>query len=68
MVRTFGDGPEQLHKVPGHQIIETGLLKLYQATGKQEYLHMARYFLDHRGDTTHHAPSTALILRTIVWS
>ncbi len=55
VVRTFGNNPDQLHKVPGHQIIETGLIKLYQATGRQEYLSLARYFLDHRGDSSHHA-------------
>lgn len=49
-VKTFGDGPDKIHAVPGHQIIETGLIKLYQITGKDDYLKLAKYFLDHRGD------------------
>ncbi len=30
MVRTFGDGDNKIATVPGHQIIETGLIKLYR--------------------------------------
>jgi DUF1680 family protein len=48
MVKTFGKG--KLERVPGHQIIETGLIKLYRVTGNKEYLNLARYFLDTRGD------------------
>lgn len=54
MVATFGEGEGQVSGVPGHQIIETGLIKLYQETGKKAYLDLARYFLDHRGDPEHH--------------
>ena len=35
--------------VPGHQEIEIGLAKLYRVTGKQEYLDLAKFFLDVRG-------------------
>jgi DUF1680 family protein len=35
--------------VPGHQEIEIGLVKLYQVTGRQEYLKLAKSFLDRRG-------------------
>jgi uncharacterized protein len=35
---------------PGHQIIESGLVKLYRLTGKEDYLRLAKYFLDLRGD------------------
>jgi DUF1680 family protein len=48
MVKTFGKG--KLERVPGHQIIETGLIKLYRVTGNEEYLRLAKYFLDARGD------------------
>lgn len=34
---------------PGHQVIETGLSRLYRVTGKKEYLDLAKYFLDIRG-------------------
>jgi DUF1680 family protein len=50
MVNTFGPG--KIETVPGHQVIETGLIKLYRITGKNEYLDLARYFLDGRGDST----------------
>ncbi len=50
LVRVFGEGKNP--QVPGHQIVETGLIKLYQATGKEEYLKLARHFLDYRGDST----------------
>lgn len=54
MVRTFGDGDGQIAMVPGHQIIETGLIKLYKVTKNEEYLKLAKYFLDHRGNPGHH--------------
>ncbi len=50
MVKTFGPG--KIETVPGHQIIETGLIKLYRITGKEDYLKLAKYFLDSRGDST----------------
>ncbi len=54
MVKTFGDGEGQIAAVPGHQIIETGLIKLYIASGREEYLRLAKYFLDNRGRPEHH--------------
>lgn len=45
-------GPDKNTQVPGHQIIETGLIKLYLITKKKEYLDLARHFLDGRGDST----------------
>lgn len=54
MVKTFGDGEGQVHNVPGHQIIETGLLQLFQITSDSSYLHLAKYFLDNRGREGHH--------------
>jgi DUF1680 family protein len=35
---------------PGHQVIETGLSRLYRVTGKKDYLALAKYFLDIRGN------------------
>lgn len=46
---TFGDGPGKLRGYPGHQEIEIGLYKLYQVTGEEKYLKMAKFFLDERG-------------------
>ena len=54
MVQTFGDGEGKIQNVPGHQIIETGLIKLYQITGKEAYLNLSRYFLDNRGNPDNH--------------
>jgi len=47
-------GPGKLHCPPGHQIVETGLIKLYQITRNQDYLKLAKFFLDLRGDLTTH--------------
>ncbi|WP_343691791.1 beta-L-arabinofuranosidase domain-containing protein [Chitinophaga sp.] len=47
LVKTFGYGKEE--KWPGHQIVETGLTKLYRVTGDTSYLHLAKFFLDVRG-------------------
>jgi DUF1680 family protein len=49
---TFGPGKKL--DVPGHQVIEMGLMKLYRATGKQKYLDMAKFFLDQRGNAQGH--------------
>jgi len=43
----FGEG--KTRGIPGHQEIELALYRLYQVTGKREYLKTAQYFLDERG-------------------
>jgi len=50
LLKVFGAGKNP--GVPGHQIVETGLIKLYQVTGKEDYLKLAKHFLDFRGDST----------------
>lgn len=50
LVEVFGN--DSSTEVPGHQIVETGLIKLYLITQKPEYLDLARHFLDLRGDST----------------
>ena len=47
LVKDFGPG--KLEFGPGHQITEMGLVRLYNTTGKKEYLELAKYFLDVRG-------------------
>nr|WP_321411062.1 glycoside hydrolase family 127 protein [uncultured Allomuricauda sp.] len=54
MVETFGDGEGKIAAVPGHQVIETGLIKLYRITGKEDYLKLSKYFLDNRGNPENH--------------
>lgn len=46
--------PQKLHCPPGHQIVETGLIKLYQITQNEKYLKLSKYLLDIRGDSTTH--------------
>jgi uncharacterized protein len=53
VARTFGPGKRRTP--PGHQIIETGLVKLSAATGDPRYRELARFFLDQRGDAKGHA-------------
>ena len=50
--REIGPGEGQLDKVPGHQIAEMALAKLYLVTGDRKYLDQAKYFLDRRGHTS----------------
>jgi DUF1680 family protein len=48
IVDTFGLGKRL--DIPGHQIVETGLVKLYQITHQRKYLDLAKFFLDQRGN------------------
>ncbi|MDR1097796.1 MAG: glycoside hydrolase family 127 protein [Tannerella sp.] len=50
--REIGDAPGKQVKVPGHQIAEMALAKLYLTTGEEKYLHLAKFFLDKRGHTS----------------
>ncbi len=50
--REIGPGENQLKLVPGHQIAEMGLCKLYLVTGNKKYLDQAKFFLDMRGKTS----------------
>ena len=53
LVNSFAVG--KLTIPPGHQIVETGLIKLFRVTHNKKYLELAKNFLDWRGDsTTHH--------------
>ena len=49
--KAIGDKPGQLVRVPGHQIAEMALCKLYLVTGQKKYLDLAKFFLDKRGYT-----------------
>lgn len=48
-VKDFGWG--KIEKAPGHQVVEMALTKLYKQTGKQEYLDLAKFFLDVKGQS-----------------
>jgi uncharacterized protein len=47
-------GPGKKYTVPGHQIVETGLIKLYRITKDRKYFDLAKFFLDERGDSINH--------------
>jgi DUF1680 family protein len=42
-------GPGKILVAPGHEIVEMGLVKLYEVTGKKEYLQTAKFFIEARG-------------------
>ncbi|MBQ2968969.1 MAG: glycoside hydrolase family 127 protein [Bacteroidaceae bacterium] len=52
VIREVGDKPGQACVVPGHQIAEMALCRLYLVTGDRKYLDQAKFFLDYRGKTT----------------
>lgn len=52
LVATFGPGKLQIP--PGHQIVETGLIKLYLITKNEKYLELSKLYLDWRGDSMSH--------------
>lgn len=52
LVNNFG--PNKLKTPPGHQIVETGLIKLYHITQNKKYLELAKMYLESRGDSTTH--------------
>ena len=41
--------PEYANAVPGHEEVELALVKMAEATGKEQYLQMAKDFIDRRG-------------------
>ncbi|NMC66407.1 MAG: glycoside hydrolase family 127 protein [Acidobacteria bacterium] len=47
LVKTFG--LDKRRAFPGHQEVEIGLAKLYRVTGREDYLNLAKFFLDERG-------------------
>lgn len=51
VVREVGPGKGQACVVPGHQIAEMALARLYVLTGERKYLDEAKFLLDYRGKT-----------------
>lgn len=54
VIKEVGPGKDQATVVPGHQIAEMALARLYVLTGEKKYLDEAKYFLDYRGRTKIH--------------
>ena len=51
-IREVGPNPGQMTVVPGHQIAEMAMARLYLVTGEKKYIDFAKYLLDYRGKTT----------------
>lgn len=51
-------GPGKRLVAPGHEVVEMGLVKLYQVTGKPEYLQTAKFFIDARGQYKGYDPKS----------
>ena len=47
-------GPDKDTRVPGHERIEFGLVKLYSVTKDEKYLELAQFFIDARGQEDGH--------------
>lgn len=45
----FGTDEGKCKGYPGHEIAEMALVRLYEVTGEQRYLNLAKYFVDERG-------------------
>ena len=53
VIKEVGPNPGQACVVPGHQIAEMALARLYVLTGEKKYLDEAKFLLDYRGKTPH---------------
>ena len=52
VIREVGPNAGQACVVPGHQIAEMALARLYVLTGEKKYLDEAKFLLDYRGKTS----------------
>ncbi len=59
MLMIFGDGAGQKRGYCGHEEIELALVKLARVTGKQQYLDLAKFFIDERGTQPHYFDNEA---------
>jgi hypothetical protein len=50
----FGRGPGQRRGYCGHEEIELALVKLYRATGEEQYLRLSEYSVEERGRQPHY--------------
>ena len=65
LVQTFG--PDKKHVAPGHEVVEMGLVKLYRVTGRKEYLGLAKFFLEMRGERQYDKTSTDVWKNGMYW-
>jgi DUF1680 family protein len=50
-------GPGKMQVAPGHEVVEMGLVKLYRVTGKKDYLDLAKFFIEQRGERKYNPKS-----------
>lgn len=55
----FGPEEGKLHGYPGHPVIEMALVRLYEVTGDEKHLRLAKYFVDERGQKPLYFPAEA---------
>ena len=49
VIEHIGPKEGQIHGYPGHALAEMALMELWEVTGEQKHLDLARYFVDERG-------------------
>ncbi|GAB5561422.1 MAG: glycoside hydrolase family 127 protein [Synoicihabitans sp.] len=54
LVKTFGDGADQIKAYPGHPELELALVKLARASGEIGYRNLAEFFVRERGRSPHY--------------
>lgn len=64
----FGPEDGKIHGADGHPEIELALAKLYDATGEERYLNLARYLIDVRGQDRSSTPSRSPLSTTTTFS
>lgn len=57
---TFGPEEGKMQGYPGHEEIELALMRLGEFTGEERYLHLAKYFVDQRGQAPHYYTAEAI--------
>lgn len=50
----FGEEEGKCKGYPGHEIAEMALVRLYEVTGEERYIRLAKFFLDQRGTQPHY--------------
>lgn len=53
LIKTFGEGPDQIRAYPGHPEPELALVKLARASGDGRYRDLAEFFVRERGRQPH---------------
>jgi len=63
LCRVFGRGKGQKRGYDGHPEIELALVKLYKTTGNEDYLKLAKFFVEERGRKPYYFKKEMALLR-----